>query len=115
MVTQRCHIAFSFNAFKPSGYFMDCQGLTFRRFTFYPQRAYLFLHGSQNKQSLVPHTALTDFFFFPREWVYLQGLTSYPALRRYAEHVVQSYTQPHTYTGAFAQHSPVDHRPVCPP
>jgi len=46
--------------------------------------------------------------------VYLLGLTSYPIFQRYAEHMVQSYTRPHAYPGAFAQHSPVDHGPVCP-
>jgi hypothetical protein len=91
MVTQSCHIAFSFNALKPSGYLMDRQGLTFRRSTFYPQRAYLFLYGYKKIVVSSLHE-INLLLFWARMGVFTGSCVLTRSPTRYGTHGTESYT-----------------------
>jgi len=47
----------------PSGYYMDCQ-VNIKKFYVLPTQCIYVLYGSENKQRLFLHTALTDWFLY---------------------------------------------------
>jgi hypothetical protein len=53
-------------ALNPSGILYVPPGLTFIKFYILPTECSCVLYGSQNKQPLVPYTALADCFLEPR-------------------------------------------------